>query len=731
MATAAEREAAAGETLANAIKRLTGEATSPECRFHEIFDHAFGFIGLIARDGTVLEANRTSLEVTRLSRDAVIGLPIWDAPCWPADARERLRAAVAVAANGELVRYETELATGSEMVALDLSLKPISDATGDVVLIIPEARDVTARKHSEAALRESEERFRRIVSITADAIISIDETQRITLFNQGAEQIFGYRAQEVMGQPLDMLLPQELTAAHRRDLREFGASPTIARHIGDRRQISGRRKGGEVFPAEASISKMVVAGKLVFTAVLRDISDRWAQEEERGRLLAATQAARDEAEAAREEAERAGGRISYLAEVSDALSASLDPNETMRALTHLLVPRLAVFCIIDVVDTDGRTYRVDVFHARAEMQRVCDVLRRYPRDRGRPFLSRQVLLTGRSELQALISDDNLAALAQDAEHLEALRALAPRSYICVPLLARGKTLGALTLVRDSGEKPYTERELSLIEEVARRAALAVDNARLYHQAQEAALQRDHMLGVVSHDLGNPLSAIGMCATALKGSAAGAFPERAHLADTIHDSVEWMQRLMADLLDIAGIEAGRLSFDPEPVDPVVIVAKALGLFERIAADKSICFEISGPEHVPAVYADEQRVLQVLSNLLGNAVKFTEPGGRITMEVAESSEGVIFSVTDTGAGIPAEEVPHVFDRFWHSRRGGGTRGTGLGLAIAKGIIEAHGGRIWVETAKGEGSVFRFTVPFVRIAPTLIDTMPYRREGAGDAS
>ena len=553
MATAAEREAATGEKLAKAIKRLTGEATSPERRFHEIFDHAFGFIGLLARDGTVLDVNRTSLEATRLSRDAVIGLPIWDAPCWPADARERLRAAVAVAANGEFVRYETELAAGSEMVALDLSLKPIRDAAGDVVLIIPEARDVTARNRSEAALRESEERFHRIVSITADAIISIDETQRITLFNQGAEQIFGYSAQEVMGQPLDVLLPQELSAAHRRDLREFGASPTIARRIGDRRQISGRRKGGEVFPAEASISKTVVAGKLVFTAVLRDISDRRAQEEERGRLLAVAQAARDEAEAAREEAERAGGRIS----------------------------------------------------------------------------------------------------------------------------------------------------------------------RLYHQAQEAALQRDHMLGVVSHDLRNPLSAIGMCATALKGPAADAFPERAHLAETIHDSVEWMQRLIADLLDIAGIEAGRLSFDPEPVDPIVIVAKALVLFERIAADKSIRIEISGSELVSAVYADEQRVLQALSNLLANAVKFTEPGGRITMEVVESPEGVIFSVTDTGAGIPAEEVPHVFDRFWHSRRGGGTRGTGLGLAIAKGIVEAHGGRIWVETAKGEGSVFRFTMPGAAMCADRSDT------------
>jgi PAS domain S-box-containing protein len=703
MQTPEHREAAAQQKLTDAIARLHSEPTTSESRFREVFDHAFGFIGLLAGDGTVLDANRTSLEATGLSRADVIGRPIWDAPCWPAagDVRERLRDAVAAARSGALVRYETELEAGGEVRTVDLSLKPLTDAAGQVVLIIPEARDMTARRRSEGALRESEERFHRIVAIAADAIISIDEGQRITLFNQGAEKIFGWAANEVMGQPLGILLPEDLVDVHGREVRGFAASPTVARRMGDRRAIFGRRRDGEIFPAEASISKTSVGGQPMFTAVVRDISERRAQEEERDRLLAV-------AEAARAKAQDAWGRVAYLAEVGDVLSASLDFDQTIGALGHLVVPKLAAFCLIDLVDGQGRVHRVDALHARVEMQHVLDVLRRYPRDDSTKYLSKQALDTGRAQLRAHLTDDDLRAIACDEAHLRALVALAPRSCICAPLRARGHTLGALTLLRDAETDPYTELELSFVEEVAHRAALAVDNARLYHQAQDAARQRDLVLGVVSHDLRNPLSVIGMCAKALTRESDAGGQDRAHLAQTIQGSVEWMQRLMGDLVDISSIEAGRLSFDPEPVDPIVIAAKAADLFERVAAEKAILLELEVPERVRPAHADEQRILQVLGNLIGNAVKFTEPGGRITIGISETADGIVFSVSDTGVGIAAEDVPSVFDRFWHRAASGIPRGTGLGLAIAKGIVQAHGGTIWVETGSERGSVFRFTLP-----------------------
>jgi PAS domain S-box-containing protein len=708
MSTVTDREASARAHLRLAIERLTGDPAGPDRQFREAFDHAFGFAGLIAPDGTVLEANRTLLDATELDCAEVIGGHLWDAPCWPSsDVRQRLRAAVAAAAIGGVVRYDTELHARGESLTVDLSLKPIRAPDGEVVLIVAEARDVTAKARADDDLRESEERFNRIVSIAADAIVSVDESHRIALFNRGAETIFGYRPEEVIGRSLDMLLPEALGAVHRDHLRAFRESATVARRMGERQQIFGRRKSGEVFPAEASISKTVVAGKQVFTAVVRDVSDRWAREEERGQLLAAARDARDEAEAAR-------SRVAYLAEASDVLAASLDLHDVTSAVARLLVPREAMCCVIDLLDADDRVRRVEALVSTPAKQPFGDVLRTYPRGGAQPFLSGEALRTGQPQVRRFAHDEELASLAQDAEHLAALMGLGVRSYVSVPLLTRSRTLGAVTVLRDGAQPPYTDADAVLIQELARRAAMAIDNARLFADAQDATRQRDHVLGIVSHDLRNPLSAIRMCTT---GLAEQLPPDHRHLVETIRSSTDWMQRLIRDLLDITSIEGGRLSIDLEDADPASIALRAFEMFERTAAEKTIALDVVLEDRLPAVRADGHRVVQVLANLLTNAVKFTERGGHVTLRVDASAASVAFSVTDDGSGIAPEDAPRIFDRFWHARQEGATtrppRGTGLGLAIAKGIVDAHGGRIWVESTRGVGSAFRFTIPRVRAA------------------
>jgi signal transduction histidine kinase len=241
-----------------------------------------------------------------------------------------------------------------------------------------------------------------------------------------------------------------------------------------------------------------------------------------------------------------------------------------------------------------------------------------------------------------------------------------------------------------------------------RAAFALDNARLYEAAQEATIARDHALGVVSHDLRNPISAIGMCARALLNATAENDTERRGLVTTIVDSTELTQRMIRDLLDVASIEVGRLSVERRAVSVRSVIERGVALFEREAAERGVRLMIGDLPELPSTTGDEERLVQVLANLIGNAMRFTDRGGAVRIGARRDGAMVEVSVNDTGAGIPASELPRIFERYWTVRRNAPKGGTGLGLTIARGIVEAHGGRLWAESTVGVGSTFRFTVP-----------------------
>jgi PAS domain S-box-containing protein len=248
-----------------------------ELRLRAIFDHTFQFMGVLTPDGVVLEVNRAALEFGGLQADEVVGRYFWETGWWhgsPAE-QERLRESIEAAARNEFIRYEAELVGAADGVTriLDFSLKPVRD--GDrVAFLVAEARDVTEAKWAERALRVSEAKFAGIITIASDAIISVDEHGLITMFNRGAEYIFGYSADEVLGRPLDVLLPERFRGGHSRHMRNFAASPVAARRMGERQEIMGARKNGTEFPAEASISKLDLFGSTIFTVVLRDITER-------------------------------------------------------------------------------------------------------------------------------------------------------------------------------------------------------------------------------------------------------------------------------------------------------------------------------------------------------------------------------------------------------------------------------------------------------------------------
>jgi signal transduction histidine kinase len=262
---------------------------------------------------------------------------------------------------------------------------------------------------------------------------------------------------------------------------------------------------------------------------------------------------------------------------------------------------------------------------------------------------------------------------------------------------------------------YGELDLALARKLAARGGLAADNARLYQMSQGLSRARDEILGIVSHDLRNPLSAITMCTRVLLRSPPEDDQSRRELLSAIDESAELMNRLIQDLLDVTSIEAGRLSLEREPIDILRVVEQAIAMFAAAAGDRGIVLTTDVPAPPDPVYADAERLVQVLANLVGNALKFTDAGGHVTVRVESGPAELRIAVVDTGSGIPAEQLPHIFDRYWHARRGAKQRGSGLGLAIARGIVEAHRGTIGVTSTPGEGSTFVVTLPVAIASPS----------------
>ena len=268
-------------------------------------------------------------------------------------------------------------------------------------------------------------------------------------------------------------------------------------------------------------------------------------------------------------------------------------------------------------------------------------------------------------------------------------------------------LGVLVFGSSTPSHVYGHDDLRLAKALADRAAVAIENARLYRASVQAAQLRDQVLGVVAHDLRNPLAAILLQLDALTRQPPE--PERRSQKprEAIFDAVTRMNRLIQDLLDVAVMESGQLTIQPARLSARELIVGAVEAQRPLASSSALELRVDVDRDVAEVWADRDRVLQVLENLIGNAIKFTEAGGRVTAGAASKDREVVFWVADTGTGIAPDAIPRVFDRFWQAIRPG-RQGAGLGLPIAKGIVDAHGGRIWVESTPGEGTSVFFTIP-----------------------
>jgi len=550
------------------------------------------------------------------------------------------------------------------------------------------------RQDTERRLLESEQRFRYLADAAVEGVIIHDDGIMID-GNETLARMVGYPLEELIGRNLLDILPTEESRAEMIRHWQSGSD--------ERYEVLGHRKDGTPIVVQVTGREMMYRGELVRVGTLHDITGRKEAEESARRLM--------EEQARREAAESAERRAVFLAEASRLLGASFDYQTTLSRLARSAVPAVADFCVVDVVGADDELSRVGVAHVDPEKEPMLRDLARFGRDVSAEHPMRRVM-EGKSIFVPEITDAMLEAMRANEEHGRLISRILPRSVIAVPLRVGDKVIGVFALYTSESGRHFESDDLALAEELARRASLAVDNARLFHEANQATRARDEMLGVVAHDLRNPLSTIVMGATVMLAGIKEADVAMRKQADMVRRAAERMNRLIQDLLDVRRIDSGRMAVEPKAESVESLMSEAMEMLRPLATAATLSLEYGGAAHVPSVSADSARMMQVLSNLVGNAIKFTPPGGRVWIEIEPMGTEVRIAVGDTGPGIPADQVPHIFGRFWQANRTD-RRGIGLGLAIAKGIVEAHGGRIWVESRVGEGSRFIFTLPMAQPA------------------
>ncbi|MBW3572159.1 MAG: PAS domain S-box protein, partial [Gemmatimonadetes bacterium] len=544
-----------------------------------------------------------------------------------------------------------------------------------------------AEASAQAHLREIAEGFAAVIEASPLPILAIDREGRIELWSPAAERMFGWTQDEVLRKPSPIVPESEREAylqLRERALRGERLTGVEVRRV---------RKDGSAVDVSFSTAPLTTRGGEVYGSIviLNDITERRKAEE----------------------------RLRFLETAGRVLGGLFEYEDRLESLARLAVPALGDLCVIDLLREDGRLTRAQTVHARAQRQellRVPDV----PVDDG-PFAR---VIGGEAVLAPQVTDDALRLLARGAAP-DAVRRLGVRSLISVPLQARGRNLGVLTLACAESGRRYGEEDLSLAQEMASRAALLLDNSRLYREAQQSTRAREEILAVVSHELRNPLQAITVLVdTLLEWLPPEAWRdrERRQMQSVLHLSRQ-MSRLVQDLLDVTRIEAGHFSVRPDRETLGAIVDEAVEMLRPIAQQQRVRLEVRVADPAAAVLADRQRLVQVIGNLVSNAVGVTPGGGAVTLDAAVTDGEVVVKVLDSGPGIPQEDLPHLFRRFWRPERAGGL-GAGLGLAIARGIMDAHGGRIGAETSP-RGSTFWFTLPAAGAAGE-----PGRGEEAYDA-
>jgi PAS domain S-box-containing protein len=620
-------------------------------------------------------------------------------------------------------------------VDVSLTVSPIRDAAGVIVGASKIARDISDRKRTELELQQTHERLARLAAASASILGSPDLTAVLSAAIALARDLFSWdayalwRADEhgewrvassfgvsdeftrrVVASadgPPSRLVPFEepmviddvrdapLVAEMRSAYEHEGIASMIIFPLA----IRGERSGTMVFysrrrrefrdvdvPVGRSVSNLVSAA--LTTAELYD-----------------------EQRKAREAADHAREQAAFLAEAGTVLSTSLDYETTLKAVASLAVPTIADWCAVDMIGPRGTLERLAVVHVNPDKVELARRLEeRYPADPHSAGGVHQVVRTGVPVFMRRIPPELVEASARDDEHRHMLEELSLTSYMCVPMLARGRALGAITFVSAESGREYCDADLRVARELALRASLAVENARSYARANEASRLKDEFLATLSHELRTPLNAVLGYTRMLR---LGTMPaEKTHAAlEVVERNATGLKQIIEDVLDVSRIVAGRLRLNVQPVDLVAILRDSCATVMPAADAKGVQVHAVLDPLTDTVSGDADRLQQIAWNLLSNAIKFTPRGGRVQLRLERVDSHIEVTVSDTGRGIEPDFLPFVFERF---RQGDATfsreqGGLGLGLAIAKQLAELHGGTITASSpGAGQGATFTLRLP-----------------------
>lgn len=426
----------------------------------------------------------------------------------------------------------------------------------------------------------------------------------------------------------------------------------------------------------------------------RDLELRTANE----RLLVAGLEQQEMAERAQREAAAATKQLARQKLLSDAsalLDTTLDVRATLHRVARMVVPTLADWSVVDFFPDDA-TFQVALAHSDATQEpKLRPLQTRLP---PKPPLLSEPGRTPAAEVRRYVFG---------VERQRLLHELGASTYVSIPLRARDSVIGALTLVFCSTERRLDQEDLNLAEDLAKRASVAIDNSRLYQEALAAVRLRDDVLATVTHDLRNPLTSIALAAEAiLRESESQGSKVSARNATRIQRSAGHLKALIDELVDLTSIRTGRVVLRRSRNDIAELVEEAFAMLEPMAKKAGLELGRTVDAH-GAFYCDKDRLIRVFGNLVGNAIKFSPAGSRITITAEAVADEIRFAVRDAGCGIDSSELPVLFEPYWRGKDAAKS-GSGLGLFICKRIVEAHGGRIWVESELDVGSIFVFTIP-----------------------
>jgi signal transduction histidine kinase/ActR/RegA family two-component response regulator len=396
----------------------------------------------------------------------------------------------------------------------------------------------------------------------------------------------------------------------------------------------------------------------------------------------------------------------FLAEASKQLAATHDLDETVQLVANLVVPYLAEFAVVDLLE-ENEIHRVAVAHADAADEALAAEMFRWPPKLDRPFGVARILRERASEVIPEVDEQILLRNARGPEHVEFLRRLRMESYLCVPMILRGEAIGTLMLIGRAPRAAYGPVELALAEDLAYRAALAVENARLLRRLEQANRAKDDFIANVSHELRTPLSSMSLWIDLLASHDA-TLSDRAR--GVLRECVRQQSRLIDDLLDLSRIIAGTLRLYPRHVELGEIARSALDIVQPAAERKRLTLALALQSEPICVDGDPGRLKQILVNLLYNAIKFTRDGGRVHLAMSAEGDRARIAVADDGVGIEPRFLPRLFQRF-KQEGATGTAGLGLGLAIVRHLVELHGGSVSAHSeGRNLGATFTVELPTV---------------------